>query len=144
MFFIWYSMRMIISKLYQLLSNVVRNPVLIGLQIRSRQEASSFSSIQTLNLVYLCKVHLETWSNFDIVTTIQLLQVLYATTRIVISLWETCIYPFLDFWNDDNTFVTFYITTSCAFLLLTSWKPNKFVACFIFYVLSIHIGFEPM
>ena len=46
-----------------------------ALHIRSQQAASSFWSIFTLNLVYLCSVFLEMWSNFDIVATIQFLEV---------------------------------------------------------------------
>ena len=100
----------------------------------SEQCQSNFivSSIFTLNLVYLCSVFLEMWSNFDIVVTIQFLEVLRATIAFVISLRATLISIFLDFPNADSAVFTFSITFSHAFLFLTSLKPNKFVARFNF------------
>ena len=132
MFSIWYSMRMVFPILYHLLSDALFHP----------QEASSFSSIFTLNLVYLCSVFLETWSSFDIVATIQFLKVLRATIAVVISLRAALILVFLDFPNADSVVVTFFVTFSHAFLFLTSLKPNNFVARFNFVFLSIHVGFE--
>ena len=103
-----------------------------SLHIRAQQVASSFSSIFTLNLVYLCYFFLEMWSIFDIVMTIRFLEVLRATIAIVISLWATLISVFLDFPNAYSAVVTFFVTFSHAFLFLTSLKPNNFVACFNF------------
>ena len=57
-----------------------------SLHIRAQQETSSFSSIFTLNLVYLCSVFLKTWRIFDSVVTIQFLEVLRATIAVVIAL----------------------------------------------------------
>ena len=95
--------------------------------IRSQQAASSFSSTWTLNLVWLCNVFLGTWSNFEIVATICCLDVLGATTSMVIILRATQTSSFLDFPNLENAFDRFSMTITCAFLLLASWKPNTFV-----------------
>ena len=113
-----------------------------SLHIRAQQEASSSSSIFTLNLMYLCSFFLETWSSFDIVATIRFIEVLHAKIAVVISLREKLISVFLDFPNADSAVVTFYVTFSHAFLFLTYFKPKKIVARFNFCVLSIHVGFE--
>ena len=103
-----------------------------SLHIIAQQEVSSFSSIFTLNLVYLCSDFLETWSRFDIVATIRFLEVLHVTIAFVISLRTTLILVFLHFPNANSALVTFSVTFSHAFLFLTSLKPNNFVAHFNF------------
>ena len=89
---IWYSMRMVVPILYHLLSNALFHPIFICFSIYKSPTSSFIVFIYpTLNLVYLCSVFLEMWSNFVIIVTIQFLEVLRATITVVISLWAMLI-----------------------------------------------------
>ena len=132
MLLIWNSTRMGVPKLYRLIFNALYHPASIGLSTNKRQATSSFSSIRTLNLVYLNNVLFETLSNDDIVATIRFLEVLRDITAVVISLRASRTSSFLDFPNEDNAIFTFSMAFSHVCFVLASSKPKNFVAGFIF------------
>jgi hypothetical protein len=102
------------------------------LQIRAQQAILSYLFIWILNLVCLHTVFLVTWSNFDIIITIWILEVLSSKTTIVITSWDNKILGFLNFPNEGNAFDTFFNTFSCAFTCLAFQKPNIVVSCLNF------------